>query len=153
MRFAIIFGRTHEDEVIVVAGPGNPDELNREFKELSLEKEHEAYSELFLHEIYLSQGRKRLAFAQPETGDGLDDLTIEKLHDLGNDEGVDLTGCTLKQDYIDRIRAYRSLDEKTIAELTQLASEENIDVTSCKLKKDFVNTIAAHRRNNPPPAE
>lgn len=156
MRFAIIFARTHDNEVQVVAGPGNSEELNKQFKQFALEKEHDDYAEMFFHEIYLSQGRKRIAFDQPEapTGDGLDDKTIEELTALGDDEDADLTGAKLKQDYIDRIRAFRTLNEKTIADLEQLASEESVDVSGCKLKKDFVNTIASARRakNQQPPA-
>jgi hypothetical protein len=148
MRFAIIFGRTYDDKVVVAVGPGNTDELNREFKTLSLEKENAEYSELFLHEIYLSQGRKRAAFVHPGAaiGDGLYHLSVKKLHALANREGVDLTGSKVKQEHIARIRAFRSLNEKTIAELTQLASEEKIDITGCEHKKDFVNTIATAQR-------
>jgi hypothetical protein len=148
MRFAIIFGRTHDEKVVVAAGPGNTDELNRDFKQLSLEKENEEYSELFLHEIYLSQGRKRAAFVHPDaaSGDGLHDLSVKKLHTLANKEGVDLTGSKVKQEHIARIRAFRSLNKQTTPELKQLASEEKIDVGGCEHKKDFVNTIAAAQR-------
>ncbi len=41
-------------------------------------------------------------------GDDLDDKTIAQLTDIASDDGVDLTGRTLKADIIAAIRAHRA---------------------------------------------
>lgn len=66
MRFGIIFGLTHDGKVEVVDGPANSTELNRDLKSIAGDKEHPKYSELHLHEIHLSGGRKRVSFAAPK---------------------------------------------------------------------------------------
>lgn len=152
MRFGIVFALTHDGEVEIVSGPGNPTELNKDLKKsVAGVRVHPKYAELHLHEIQLSNGRKRFSFSAPkietESGQTLDDLKIKELHDLGDEEGVNLTGCEHKQDYVDRIRAYREIAAKRkLSDLKQLAAEEQVDVSDCKLKKDFVNAIAAARR-------
>jgi hypothetical protein len=70
MRFAMIFGKTHDGEVKVVGGPGLPSELNATFKKMAADT-HPEFSELHFHEMSLGAGRKRMSFRQPaaaETG-------------------------------------------------------------------------------------
>jgi hypothetical protein len=82
----------------------------------------------------------------------LDNLTIDELKEVAAAENIDLSGCDLKADYVNRIADHRRkqttpLDDFTIEELKQIATEYGADVSDCKLKKDFVDTIAKHRQS------
>jgi hypothetical protein len=87
------------------------------------------------------------AVAGSGPADDLDDKTIDELKSLGDEEDVDLTGAKLKQDYIDRIRAYRTLDgANKVDDLKTLAQTESVDLTGLTLKAEFINAILNARR-------
>jgi hypothetical protein len=74
--------------------------------------------------------------------------TIEDLRTLGEEEGVDLTGCRVKPELSDRLHAFFALnDNHTVPELLEIASQEQAPIASGMHKAEIVNTILAHRRS------
>lgn len=111
MRFAMIFGKTHDGKVKVVGGPGLPSELNVEFKKMAADT-HPEFSELHFHEMSLSAGRKRMSFRPPtaaETGENgaLNDLSLDALKQMAAAEAIDVSGCKNKKDFVNTIAAAR----------------------------------------------
>jgi hypothetical protein len=63
---SILFGHTHDGELTVIAGPGDLGTVNDKFKELvNAGKENADYSQIFLHELTLTGGRKQFSFIKP----------------------------------------------------------------------------------------
>jgi hypothetical protein len=83
-----------------------------------------------------------------DAGNGLDDLTIEQLKALAEEKGIDISGCKLKQEYLETIRLYLALDAAYNAEeIKTVSADEGVEMEGLKLKRDFVNAIVAKRRS------
>lgn len=81
----------------------------------------------------------------------LDDYTIAELKDIAAQEGVNLTGMSLKEDIIAAITLHRTpLPDRTIAQLQDLAEKEGIDLTGLSLKADIVSSIQSSRASSGP---
>jgi hypothetical protein len=65
MTISIILGREHgSDDITVVRGPGNPEEVNGQFNAMTL-TDGDGLAEIYLHELMLTGGRKQKTFPEP----------------------------------------------------------------------------------------
>jgi hypothetical protein len=76
--------------------------------------------------------------------DGYDEMTIEELKTI--DADVDLTGCSVKQDSIDRHRAFEKLGVSNVSDLKAAAASEQVELPANARKSEIINAILAHRR-------
>ena len=117
MTISIILGHRHgSDSVELVAGPSNPYEANAKFKEL-MQGDGDGFQEMYLHELQYNGGRKRATFPektdpkkQIREGDILGNLTIAELEKIADEEGIDVSECKVKKDFVEVIAAHHRKD-------------------------------------------